>query len=174
MRAESLASSQSGGSVDADGWCKHTLRGQLEPVLYWVVFSSWNRRFSSVHSIVNARQRSCGKVMFSQACVKNSVPQVTWPQVTWPGWGLCRGGMFLSRGSLSRAASVHGGVCPLSLCPGGLYLGGLCPDGGLCPRGSLSRGSLSGASLSRWGFSVGVSVQVWVSVWGSLPDGILC
>ena len=29
----------------------------------------------SYHSIVTVRNSSCGKVMFSQACVKHSVPQ---------------------------------------------------------------------------------------------------
>ena len=75
-------------------------------------------------------QRSCGKVMFSQVCVKNSVHG---------GWGVCV--PACTTGHITRG----GGLCP----------GGVLSRAGPCPGGSLSRrGSLSGGSLSR-----GVSVR---------------
>ena len=135
-------------------------------------------------------QRSCGNVMFSQACVKNSIHR----------GGLCPSMHHRSHdwGSQSRAASVQGSLCPGeslsrgvsvqgSLCPGeSLSNGGLCPGvsvwgslfrgvsvqgvlcpGGLFPGASLSRGSLSSGSLSR-----GVSVQEGLCPGRSLSWGI--
>ena len=97
-------------------------------------------------------QRSCGKVMFSQASVILFTGGVSVPA--------CSTG-HMTRGSLSRRVSVWGipvwdlsgwrGLC-LGGCPGGLCLGDLCP-------GDLSGGSLSRGSLSRGGLSPGVSVR---------------
>ena len=98
-------------------------------------------------------QRSCGKVMFSQACVKNSVPACTTCHMTRGSLqgvsvqGVSVRGIegLLFKGCLSR------GLCPVTSLSRGvsvqgiLYLGGLCL-GGVCPGESLSRGL---GSLSR-------------------------
>ena len=133
--------------------------------------SKWNQYFSfntlqEEHSLLTDYhpQRSCGKVIISQVCVKNSVHRgVSAPACTschmtkgvsvqgGPIWGvsvqesLCPG-VSLSGGSLSRGVSVQG-------------------EGGSLSRGSLSRGSLSRGSLSG-GLCPGVSV------WGYLSGGL--
>ena len=106
------------------------------------------------------RKRSCGKVM----CLHLSVILFTGVGGFCPGVSLLRGlcpGGSLSGGSLSRHASVQGGLypggilCPgvslsrgvsvqVCLCPGGLCLGGSLSRGSLSRRESFSRGSLSG------------------------------
>ena len=101
------------------------------------------------HEMNYRPQRSCGKVMFSQACVKNSVhswgssvPACTTGHMT--RVSLSR--VSLSRGSLSRGVTVQGGLCLGCLCPRGLCLGVLCPERslsmGLCP-GDLCPGGVS-------------------------------
>ena len=115
--------------------------------------SKWNQYFSfntlqEEHSLLTDYhpQRSCGKVMISQVCVKNSVhrgvsvPACTSGHMTkgvsvqgGPIWGvsvqesLCPG--ISIWGSLSRGVSFQGEGGSLS--KGSLYPGGLCP-GGLC------------------------------------------
>ena len=66
-------------------------------------------------------QQSCGKVVFSEACVKNSVPRegVFVPACT-TGHMTTEGGLCPEGGYLSGAVSVQGG---------------LCRGGELCPRG---------------------------------------
>ena len=131
-------------------------------------------------------QRSCGKVMFSQA----SVILFT--------WSLCPSMHHRShdQGVYVKGVSVHGGLCPGvsiqgCLCPGGLcpgvsvqgglcrggvsvqgmvsVWGGLCP-GGLCPWGSLSRGSRSRGLCS--GGSMYEGLCLGVSVWGVSVQGV--
>ena len=49
--------------------------------------------------VITVRNSSCGKVMFSQACVKNSVH-----------WGVCMGGC-MSGGTCCRGGHVWQGAC---------------------------------------------------------------
>ena len=44
---------------------------------------SCGSRIHRVALVITARQGSCGKVMFSQACVKNSVHGVMYPSMHW-------------------------------------------------------------------------------------------
>ena len=76
-----------------------------------------------VYSVITVRKWSCGKVMFSQACVKNSVQGVSRPRPR----GVCPGG------------------CPgpgLGGCPGQDVYGGVqaqAPGGGVYPSMQWSR-----------------------------------
>ena len=104
-------------------------------------------------------QRSCGKAMFSQACVKDSV----------------RGGCLCP--SMHHRSHDQGG-----LCSGGSLSRGFLSRGNLCPRGSLSRGSVSRGggsvsrgegSLSRGGGSLSRGVSVQSVKRGLCPGGSL-
>ena len=60
---------------------------------------------------VTAPNSSCGHVMFSQACVKNSVHRGCLPREG----GVCIGGWLLRGylpGGLPGGVSVYGGACP--------------------------------------------------------------
>ena len=113
---------------------------------------------------IYCQQRSCGKVMFSQASVilftGGSLSQHA-PQVTWLGGSLSKGGLCLEGLCLGvsvwQGVSLSGNHClevsvQRGLCLGGLCLGSLSRgvsvwsvsvQGCLCPRGSLSRGVLN-------------------------------
>ena len=71
--------------------------------------------------IITARNSSCGKVMFSQACVKNSVYK---GGACVAGGGVCMagGGMHGQGGCV--AGGVHGGGCMAV---------GMCTPGQTCP-----------------------------------------
>ena len=133
--------------------------------------SKWNQYFSfntlqEEHSLLTDYhpQRSCGKVMISQVCVKNSVHRgVSVPACT--------------SGHMTKGVSVQGGLYLGGLCSGeslsrGISIWGVSVQGSLClgEGGSLSRGSLSRGSLSRGSLSGGLCPGV--SVWGSLYRGL--
>ena len=88
--------------------------------------------FELIYSIYYLLQRSCGKVMFSQACVIPSVYR----------GGLHGGGQHTGGGfclGVCIQGGLHLGVCLGGVCRGGLPRGSL-PRRGLHPGGSASGG----------------------------------
>ena len=93
-------------------------------------------------SLVTARNSSCGKVIFSQACVIPSVHGWGW------GWGACIPACNGARGVCPGEVSAQGFVCPGVCLPWGCVFPLVClPRGvsamGVClPRVCLPRGCL--------------------------------
>ena len=111
------------------------------------------------HEINYRPQRSCGKVMFSQACVKNSLHSGGSSILACTTGHMTRGS--LSRGSLGvsvQGVSVQGVTvqechCPGGLCPGGFLSRVVSVQGGLCPGRSLSRVFCLGGLFPRGSLS---------------------
>ena len=87
-------------------------------MLFFVVFNFPGSHPLTHLQLVTARNSSCGKVMFSRACVKN----------------------FVHRGGgISQHALGRGGVYPgVYVCPGGVFPG-VCPLGVVYPPGTKGR-----------------------------------
>ena len=101
----------------------------------WILSKIISSGVRTEAEFVTAGNSSCGKVMFSQACAKNSVhgEGVSVPACT--------------TGHMTReGVPVQGGLCPGGLCPGGL-----CPSGSLSRSVFFHRGPLSGGGVSVQG-----------------------
>ena len=89
------------------------------------------------HLLITVRKRSCGKVMFSQACVKNSVG----------GGGACMAGGVCGRGNVWWAC-VAGGMHGMGACvAGGCMFGRVCAwQGSMRRRGACVAGETATAA----------------------------
>ena len=98
-------------------------------------------------SLVTARNSSCGKVIFSQACVIPSVhgeggvyPSMQWGTGCLPRGCLPRGGVCLGV-CLPRGCLPWGGVFPGVCLPWGVSAMGVCLPRGCLPRGDTTPGT---------------------------------
>ena len=80
---------------------------------------------------VTAPQQSCGKVIFSQTCVKNSVHREDMHGRGCAWQGACMVGAMCGRGEC-----MAGGMCGRGVC-----VAGGCVQGGMCGRGRAWQGA---------------------------------